>query len=319
MDGTTCVQDDNLMVRKRRKAAEEARAKTRMDSELAAQQKKLENEKLAEIAALRQKEELRRFGERLEAFLRQRRVKREFAQDSAIDQVQARIEDLEHAAQVLVKNSEQQAQLARELLIKKQNEHHVVEKKQLIQHQHDIDLLDLMKAKVQEQLKKARVEAEHLYKSGQHGYHPRRPPTQADKKKAKKANPPPKPAKYQDKGAKPATSPSPSTSTPTNAAAAPSAPAPAAPPAPAAAPVAPRFEQEQEEEQDGDAALDISSLLSSGESAAHSSSFAEELSLPPPLPALPGEEASSSSLDASLPPVSDEAALNDLPPLPAEL
>jgi len=145
-----------------------------------AQRRKLEMDKLAELAELRQKEELRRFGERLDAFLRQRRVKREFSQDNSIDEIRARIEDLEHAAQVLVTNTEQQAKLARELLTKKQAEHHVVAKKQLIQHKHDADLLSLMKKKVDLMLSKAKADAKKVYKDSNHGYIPTDPKPAAD-------------------------------------------------------------------------------------------------------------------------------------------
>jgi len=175
MEGSKCVPDGGLVTRQLKLAANAQRAKKQYDDELEAQRKKLEMEKLAELAALRQKEELRRFGERLDAFLRQRRVKREFAQDNQLDEISARIEDLEHAAEVLVKNTEAQATMARELLSKKQSEHHVVARKQLIQHRHDIDLLALMKAKVDTMLSKARKEAEQLYRNGNHGYDPVKP------------------------------------------------------------------------------------------------------------------------------------------------
>jgi len=105
-------------------------------------------------------------------------VKREFVQDNSIDEIRARIEDLEHAAQVLVSNTEQQAKLARELLVKKQAEHHVVAKKQLIQHKHDADLLSLMKQKVDKLLNKARAEAKKLYADGRL-YNPANPPAAA--------------------------------------------------------------------------------------------------------------------------------------------
>jgi hypothetical protein len=82
---------------------------------------------------------------------------------------------LEHAAQVLVSNTEQQSKLARELLVKKQAEHHVVAKKQLIQHRHDADLLSLMKSKVDTLLNKARAEAKKLYADGR-AYNPANPP-----------------------------------------------------------------------------------------------------------------------------------------------
>jgi len=61
--------------------------------------------------------------------------------------------------------------LARDVLSKKQSEHHLVARKMLIQHKHDFDLLALMKAKVDAMLSKAKVEAEHVYR-GNHGYNP---------------------------------------------------------------------------------------------------------------------------------------------------
>jgi len=73
---------------------------------------------------------------------------------------------------VLVKNTEKQATMARELLVKKQSEHHVVQRKQLVQHRHDIDLLALMKRKVDEMLGKAKAEAKRVYKNGNHNYKP---------------------------------------------------------------------------------------------------------------------------------------------------
>ncbi len=197
MEGTNnCVADDNLMTRQLKASANEARAKKQLEDELEAQRRKLELEKLAELAALRQKEELRRFGDRLDAFLRQRRVKREFAQDNTIDEIQARIGDLEHAAEVLVKNSEQQSALARQVLAKKQAEHHVVARKQLIQHKHDSDLLALMKRKVDEMLSKAREEADSLYKApvAVHGYNPTKPKPAAAPAPAPAPAAPPKPA-----------------------------------------------------------------------------------------------------------------------------
>jgi hypothetical protein len=191
MEGrANCIPDDNLMTRQLKISANEARAKKQLEDELEAQRRKLEMEKLAELAALRQKEELRRFGERLDAFLRQRRVKREFSQDNKIDELQARIDDLEHAASVLVKNSEQQHVLAKQVLAKKQAEHHVVARKQLIQHKHDIDLLALMKAKVDAMLKVARADAEATYKKPNHGYDPNAKP-----KPTPAAPPKPTPAK----------------------------------------------------------------------------------------------------------------------------
>jgi hypothetical protein len=204
MEGSTCVPDGGLVTRQLKIAANAARAKKQYDDELEAQRKKLEMEKLAELAALRQKEELRRFGERLDAFLRQRRVKREFMQDNQLDEIQARIEDLEHAAEVLVKNTETQAAMARELLSKKQSEHHVVARKQLVQHKHDIDLLALMKGKVDKMLAKARKEADQIYKNGNHGYNPVKSasatapaPSPAPAPKKDAASPPaPKPAVF---------------------------------------------------------------------------------------------------------------------------
>jgi hypothetical protein len=189
MEGSNCMPDGGLVTRQLKLAANAALAKKQYDDELEAQRKKLEMEKLAELAALRQKEELRRFGERLDAFLRQRRVKREFVQDNQLDEISARIEDLEHAAEVLVKNTETQAAMAREILSKKQSEHHVVARKQLIQHKHDIDLLNLMRAKVDSMLSKARKEADKIYKNGNHGYEPANQPAPAPKplKPAKKA------------------------------------------------------------------------------------------------------------------------------------
>jgi len=203
MEGqANCVADDGLLARQLKISANEARAKKQLEDELEAQRRKLEMEKLAELAGLRQKEELRRFGERLDAFLRQRRVKREFSQDNTIDEINARIEDLEHAAEVLVKNSAQQHQLAQQVLAKKQAEHHVVARKQLIQHKHDLDLLALMKSKVDDLLSKARADASKLYKNPKHGYKPF---------KAAPAAAAPKPA------AAPATAPAPAKSAPDTA------------------------------------------------------------------------------------------------------
>jgi len=205
MEGNAnCVPDDGLLARQLKISANEARAKKQLEDELEAQRRKLEMEKLAELAGLRQKEELRRFGERLDAFLRQRRVKREFAQDNTIDEIQARIEDLEHAAEVLVKNSQQQHALAQQVLTKKQAEHHVVARKQLIQHKHDLDLLALMKAKVDDLLSVARADAEKLYKNPKHGYKPRKaaaapkPPAPAASAPAAPPKPAPDTALFED-------------------------------------------------------------------------------------------------------------------------
>jgi hypothetical protein len=192
MEGSSCAADNDLVSRQLKLKANAELAKKQYDAELEAQRKKLEMEKLAELAALRQKEELRRFGERLDAFLRQRRVKREFSQDNRLDEISARIEDLEHAAEVLVKNTEKQATMARELLVKKQSEHHVVQRKQLVQHRHDIDLLSLMKHKVDEMLGKARDEAKKVYANGNHGYKPLSKPSAPAAKALAAALPPKK-------------------------------------------------------------------------------------------------------------------------------
>jgi len=160
MQGQTCVAGAPTPSPSASAAQAEALKKAQ---EQEAQKKKLEQEKLEEINAIRQKEELRRFGERLEAFLRQRRISREFKQDADIETLQSRIDELEKTASRLIAQTQQQLDLSSKLLKQKQTENSVVEKREIIQHQREFDLLNLMKTKVDDLLSQARNEVQQVF------------------------------------------------------------------------------------------------------------------------------------------------------------